>query len=107
MKLKTTKRETLNNYDKVYIMGYRDMATLLQYSEPIAYTAGVYGWNADIYKIEGIIIVTGYRPFGKPIDHDLLKVYTQKANNLNSLKSNYMERKKAIGLLLNEFIAKL
>lgn len=32
------------------------------------YTAGVYGWNADIYCIEGggkfFAICTGYRPFG-------------------------------------------
>ena len=107
MKFKTTKREILNNYCKVYRTGYCDMDALLQYSVPIAYTAGVYGWNADIYKIEGIIIVTGYRPFGEPIDPELLKVYNQKASNLTSIKSNYMKRKKAMGLLLNEFIAKL
>lgn len=29
-----------------------------------AYTAGVYGWNADIYEFDRFAIVTGYRPFG-------------------------------------------
>ena len=107
MKFKTTKKNVLSKACKVYSVGYCDMAELLRYSEPIAYTAGIYGWNANVYEIEGVIIVTGYRPFGEPVDHELLKVYEQKASDLNSIPSNYKEHKKAIELLLSEFIAKL
>lgn len=29
------------------------------------YTAGVYGWNADVYDFgDGCVLVAGYRPFG-------------------------------------------
>lgn len=32
---------------------------------PAYYTAGVYGWDADIYPLkDGVCIATGYRPFG-------------------------------------------
>ena len=30
--------------------------------EPDYYTAGVYGWNCDVYVIAGLAICTGYRP---------------------------------------------
>lgn len=29
---------------------------------PIGYGCGVYGWNYDVYEIEGAVIVAGYRP---------------------------------------------
>ena len=29
---------------------------------PIGYNSGAYGWNYDVYEIEGVVIVAGYRP---------------------------------------------
>lgn len=52
------------NYESIIKVGYCDLQNLLKYESPIAYTAGVYGWNADIYDFGGVAIVTGYRPFG-------------------------------------------
>ena len=41
------------------------MQDALIWREPNFYTAGVYGWNADVYVIDcDTVIVTGYRPFG-------------------------------------------
>ena len=31
----------------------------------IGYTAGIYGWNADVYSVGDVLIVTGYRPAGR------------------------------------------
>lgn len=44
------------------------------------YTAGVYGWNADIYDIGGgIALVTGYRPFGVRLaDDQVLEQYGER-----------------------------
>lgn len=95
MKFKTTKKEVLNNYNDVIAVGYCGLQYLLKYIDPIAYTSGANGWNADIYKIDynykTIIITTGYRPFGKPVSYELVKKYDELAekilNNTPCLKS--------------------
>ena len=52
-------------YCNVIEVGYCDMQDALKWREPNFYTAGVYGWNADVYVIDhDTVIVTGYRPFG-------------------------------------------
>lgn len=44
----------------VYV-GYCGAQYLLGYCTPDYYTAGIYGWNCDIYRIAGLTICTGYR----------------------------------------------
>lgn len=43
-------------------VGYCDLQDALRGIEPDYYTAGVYGWNCDVYTIAGLTICTGYRP---------------------------------------------
>lgn len=43
-------------------VGYCDLDGVLSGIEPDYYTAGVYGWNCDVYVIAGLAICTGYRP---------------------------------------------
>lgn len=65
MKTKTTKRAIMNTFTNVIKVGYCDMQSALAQREPNFYTAGVYGWNADVYVIDtDTVIVTGYRPYG-------------------------------------------
>ena len=65
MKFKTTRKAIMNNYRYVLEVGYCDLAHLLTYKNPIAYTCGAYGWNSDIYQVtDNFVICTGYRPFG-------------------------------------------
>ena len=55
----------MNAYRNVIKVGYCDMQYALRWREPNFYTAGVYGWNADVYVIDCYtVIITGYRPFG-------------------------------------------
>jgi len=82
MKFKTTKKAIMNSGSRVYSIDYCNLQYLLRPYAPIAYTAGVYGWNADIYYIDGVYIVTGYRPFGEHVDYDKQKLY----NFIESLK---------------------
>ena len=42
-------------------VGYCGAQWLLSYLTPAYYTAGVYGWNCDVYTIAGLNICTGYR----------------------------------------------
>ena len=65
MKTKITKKAIMNAYRNVIKVSYCDMQYALRWREPNFYTAGVYGWNADVYVIDcDTVIVTGYRPFG-------------------------------------------
>lgn len=65
MKTQTTKKAIMSAYRNVIKVGYCDMQDALKWREPNYYTAGVYGWNSDVYVINSnTVIVTGYRPFG-------------------------------------------
>ena len=74
MKFKTTRNQINQNYNSVISIGYCEAQYLLQGKNPIAYNAGYYGWNCDIYDINGVAIVTGYRPWGNiHPDYNIIK----------------------------------
>ena len=96
----------MSAYPNVIKVGYCDIQDALKWREPNFYTAGVYGWNADVYVIDcDTVIVTGYRPFGnvelsrdvidtlnkcaksitRYLDYDIAKIYL--GNNLDELAS--------------------
>ena len=86
MKIKTTAKAIRENYGKNYRLeiGYCDMQYLLRYDNPIGYTCGIYGWNFDLYDINGIAICTGYRgmPSGKNFDYSIVHKYEEKARKI-------------------------
>lgn len=84
---------------------YCDLQNLLSVTEPIAYTSGKYGWNADIYMNGNLAIVTGYRPFGKYyITRDEIRNFNQTAHDVDKDKVlSWEEKKKAKETLLDEF----
>lgn len=82
MKYKTTAKAVKEGYHTIVSVGYCELQCLLSYKSPIAYTCGYYGWNFDVYDIDGIAIVTGYR--GMPsrnskVDYKTVREYEQKA----------------------------
>ena len=65
MRTRTTKKAIMSAFENVIRVGYCDMQSALTWREPNFYTAGVFGWKADVYVIDrDTVIVTGYRPFG-------------------------------------------
>lgn len=100
MKYQTTKKAVMNGYNNVISVGYCNLQNLLDYQTPVAYTAGAYGWNADVYDFgAGTVIVTGYRPFGKfKPGYDLCRKYDKLAEG----KTN-AERER----LLSEFMTEV
>lgn len=82
MKFKTTKKAIKESYSKIYSVGYCNMANLLKYRSPIAYSAGVYGWACDYYLIDGIVISTGYNPIGETLNYKLIDKYESKAEGI-------------------------
>lgn len=105
MKFKTTQKAIKENYRTIICVGYAELQCLLKYVEPIAYTAGVYGWKADIYYINGVAIVIGYQPFGNiKADYDICEKYESEANQIAQSVYDYEERKAALDNLISKFI---
>ena len=105
MKFKTAKKAVNEGFRNIICVGYVELQSLLAYTAPIAFTSGVYGWNADIYVIKGVAIVTGYRPFGNiwP-DCDICKKYESEADQIIKSVYNYEECKTALDDLISNFI---
>jgi len=100
-KIKATKKEMQQNY-KILSVGYCDIQHLLSYQNPIAYSAGLYGWSCDYYEINDIIISTGYSPINTKNmqeNYKLNQEYEQKARSGKS--------KEEINNLLYELLNKL
>ena len=112
MKLKTTRKEIKNKVASNYIwqVGYCDMQNLLYYKSAIAYTSGVYGWNFDLYEVDGVYFTTGYRNMiGKQVDYELLRKYEEQAGEIIKTwgRYEYEVKKELIDNLLKEFIKEL
>lgn len=103
MKYRTTAKQIRENYSKnrILSLGYCEAQFLLAPFSPDAYTCGVYGWNFDVYEIDGVAICTGYRgmPNGMDYDYSKLRELEEKARNVP-----YGERKATCEKLLTEFI---
>lgn len=107
MKFKTTRNAIVNGAVNVKCAGYCDLQNLLQNHDPIAYTAGVYGWNFDVYDVYGVTICTGYRNMpGSRLDH--IREYEAKAAAIWSWdnKTPFTEKQKQVEKLLQEFCLK-
>ena len=106
MKFKTTRKQINQNYNSVISIGYCDAQYLLQGKNPIAYNAGYYGWNCDVYDINGVAIVTGYQPFGNIRPHyDTIKKYEDEARKICSdYWGNYQKMLDMTDQLLKQFI---
>lgn len=108
MKFKTTAKEIRDNYYTVIGIGYCEAQNLLKCSEPIAYSAGVYGWNCDYYIIDNVVICTGYRGIINKNNHsnyNIVRDYDNKAEKiLHDYSIDYEARKIKLDNLLHEFI---
>nr|DAJ00783.1 MAG TPA: hypothetical protein [Caudoviricetes sp.] len=84
MKTKITKKAIMSTYRNVIKVGYCDMQDALKWCRPNFYTAGVYGWNADVYVIDyDTVIVTGYRPFGNvELPHEVIDMLNKCAKSI-------------------------
>ena len=111
MKFKTTKTAINSGYYYKICIGYCDLQYLLNYENPVAYTCGVYGWNADIYDLNDITgynacIVTGYRPWGNiRADYIRNKAAEEKAEKIvHDYKRDIDERKAELKNILRELV---
>ena len=107
MKFRTTRKAIVNGAVNVKCAGYCDLYALLKNHDPIAYTAGVYGWNFDVYDVYGVTICTGYRNMpGARLEH--IREYDAKAAAIWSWENEtpFAEKQKQVEKLLQEFCLK-
>lgn len=105
MKYKTTIKAIRENAINLRSAGYCDLSYLLHNHEPNAYTAGVYGWNFDVYEVYGLTICTGYRGMVGPRLEGIAEA-EKKARKLLSWENTamtYEEKCGAVEELLHEF----
>ena len=73
------------NQENMVVLSYCQAQTALNrfaYNDKVGYNAGVYGWNYDLYRINGVDIVTGYNC-----------PYTNKSNNKTKTQLIAIENK--------------
>lgn len=109
MKTRTTKKEIKSRYTTIKV-SYCAIQTLLSCEDAIYYTAGICGWNADIYTFGKVAIVTGYDPFGEyKASHELCKKYEKQAEEIvnNYRFTDYEIKNAELRKLIDEFIAEV
>lgn len=110
MEVKTTRSYVLNHFNTVIRVPNGHLRKLLSYEEPAFYTAGLYGWNADVYVVNAdIAIVMGARPFGniKASRKVIAKAEEHAAvirDALSKNNANYNQIKDVLHDLINEFV---
>ena len=107
MTMQLKKKDVVAHYDMIIRVPYCGIQYLLKGSRCLGYTAGVYGWNADVYDVgHGIAIVTGYRPFGniKP-PYELYTHYDAAAQQVWHSGVDYPTAKEQCNELLENFVA--
>lgn len=107
-KMKTTRKAVMASFPRVYEVGYCRLQTLFQFVEPSFYTSGTYGWNADIYSFGDVAVVTGYRPFGKPVPSGVEEKYETRAmKSMEECGWQYEEGKSKLANLIAEFLEEI
>lgn len=109
-KIKTTKKSLRQDFVHLISVPNEKLSYILWAYTPVAYVAGKYGWDADVYSIDyKTCIVTGYRNFGNYHPSiELCKEYNDKGKELfqEYQRSNSDEKEavlKKVDKLLNEF----
>lgn len=109
MKKRFTNRELRKNHKNIIRIPYCNLQYLLSTTPVTGYTSGIYGWNSDIYEINGIIISTGYRPIGniKP-DASTNKRYERAAEKIiGKFEVPYEKRAEEMRNILNDYLAEV
>lgn len=112
MKFKTTSKQIKNNYGARFIFqaGYCELQNIFRGISPIAYNAGIYGWNYDLFDIDGVAFTTGYRSMiGRNIPYELIKKYNKKVAQIDSRYNwnDYDKKNKAMARMRKSFIKEL
>ena len=106
MKYRTTAKALSQSGEPCLSIGYCGAQYLLTGLSPVAYAAGKYGWNFDVYNTNGVNICTGYRGMpGKSVDYEILRQYEKQAESVYSSNLPYDERIEKIRSIRDRFLS--
>ena len=104
MKFKTTAKEIRQEACRPVSAGYCDLQYLFYFLNPIAYACGVYGWNFDVYMLDGLTVTTGYRGMVGNRAVNIEKYNNQAEKIVCDNSISYQEQKEKVSALLKSFI---
>ena len=105
MKFKTTRKAIVNGSAKIICVGYCDAQALLNNHSPIAYTCGVYGWNFDVYEVDGVTICTGYRGMPGRRANNTSEYERRARAIMDNYNVPYESRREQVETILHEWLA--
>lgn len=102
-KAEVTNKFVKNSCYNIKSANYCELQHLLNYKNPQYYTAGVHGWNYDVYELDGVTICTGCRRMpGNPAKG--VKEFDSKAAAiLSDYNTPYLEKRNQMDALISEF----
>lgn len=103
MKIKTTRKEIMKGFF-CFKVGYCALTNLLRFKQPMAYTSGVNGWNADVYAVSESAIVTGYRPFGQHVPYVIVEKYDNYAQEVLRSDKTREEKEAILDKAITDFV---
>lgn len=108
MKTETKKKKMKDDNEFIIGIGYCKAQHMLKFQEPFAYSARPEGWGCDYYRINDVLISTGYDFIENKnacFSPDALKEYDDKAQNILSDDSlTWNEREKMVNVILTRFV---
>lgn len=108
MKTRTTKPAVMASHRHAVRIGYGDAQNLLDLFPASGYTAGTYGWNADVYSFGNVAVVTGYRPFGdvRP-SYATVRRYDDAADEILRRPDDVETKRNVLRALIDDFLAEV
>lgn len=109
MKLKATKKQIKEGYNKIIGIGYCNAQNLLAYQNEFAYSAGSNGWACDYYDVNGVCISTGYAYIHNQntnYDYEMLQKYESQAESIrHDYSMDFEVKKEKLTELLKAFVS--
>lgn len=105
MKNFTTSPAVSRNYSTVLKIPYCALQSLLSHETPVSYNRGLYGWNYDVYAVDGVAIVTGYRNMpGARVPDSIINDVESRARVLCKTSVEYESTRAALRVMINQLI---
>lgn len=104
MTKQTTKETVRASYHNIIKIAEGELHNLLYEEQPISQIADGIGWTADVYEIDGVAVVTGYKPIGIRPSDELIKKYEAAAKEIRGRWLPHVETKELLHALAVEFV---
>ena len=101
---KLTKEMAKAMYPNTIKIAEGELHNLLYEEQPTAQIVDGVGWVADVYKVDGVTVVTGYKPFGNRPADELVQKYEAAAKEIRDRWLPHVETKSKLHALAVEFV---